>query len=194
MTNSFKPRPACARAAGLVLVIGLGILPGARAGRADGDSPYQVDARLKSPVMSLEEQREVASLRPPLLHLRVTSHFGERFNPVMRRTLMHRGVDYGAPSGTPVYAAQAGTITAIGMQAHAGVFVRIRHSRHVETLYAHLHRIMPGLKPGSVLRGGDILGFVGESGFATGPHLHYEILVGGAPVDPEAGIRKVGFP
>ena len=131
------------------------------------------------------EQFELRSLRPPLLHLEVTSPFGERLNPVMRRKVFHKGVDYGAPTGTPVYAAQGGTVEAVGLQNHAGIYVRLRHSQQVETIYAHLHRIMPGLRRGSMLRVGDILGFVGSSGFTTGPHLHYEVLLGGQPVNPD---------
>ena len=131
------------------------------------------------------DEPELRSLRAPLLHLRVTSPFGERINPVMRRKVIHNGVDYGAPTGTPVYAAQFGTVEAVGMQDHSGIYVRLRHSSRVETIYAHLHRVMPGLRPGSILRGGDILGFVGSSGFTTGPHLHYEVLLAGLPVNPE---------
>ncbi len=131
------------------------------------------------------DEPELRSLRAPLLHLQVTSPFGERFNPVMRRQVFHKGVDYGAATGTPVYAAQNGMVEAVGLQDHSGIYVRLRHSKRVETIYAHLHRVMPGLRPGSILRGGDILGFVGSSGFTTGPHLHYEVLLAGLPVNPE---------
>jgi murein DD-endopeptidase MepM/ murein hydrolase activator NlpD len=99
--------------------------------------------------------------------------------------VFHRGVDYGAPTGTPVYAAQGGMVETIGLQDHAGIYLRLRHSAGVETVYAHLHRVMPGLRVGATLHRGDVLGFVGASGFATGPHLHYEILLDGQPVDPE---------
>lgn len=131
------------------------------------------------------DESELRSLRPPLIHLQVTSPFGERLNPVMRRKVFHKGVDYGAPTGTPVYAAQSGTVEVVGLQAHSGIYVRLRHSKRVETIYAHLHRIMPGLRSGSILRSGDILGFVGSSGFATGPHLHYEVLLSGRPINPD---------
>jgi murein DD-endopeptidase MepM/ murein hydrolase activator NlpD len=147
------------------------------------DSPLQDSAPAAR--SGIADATALQSLRPPLLHLRVTSPFGERLNPIMRRKILHRGVDYGAPSGTPVYAAQNGSVVALGAQDHAGIYVRLRHGGGVETLYAHLHWIMPGLRPGSYLRAGDILGFVGTSGFATGPHLHYEVLLGGSPIDPE---------
>jgi murein DD-endopeptidase MepM/ murein hydrolase activator NlpD len=150
-----------------------------------GDSPYQSGPVAGQHAITAGDGAELQTLKPPLLHLRLTSPYGERLNPIMRRKVFHRGVDYGAASGTPVYAAQSGTVVAVGMQDHAGIFLRLRHSGHVETLYAHLHRIMPGLRAGSFLRGGDIIGFVGASGFATGPHLHYEVLVAGQPIDPE---------
>jgi murein DD-endopeptidase MepM/ murein hydrolase activator NlpD len=98
----------------------------------------------------------------------------------------HEGVDYGAPSGTPVYAAQGGSIVALDRTAHSGLYMRLRHSSGVETFYGHLSRTMPGLKAGGVIRAGDVIGFVGESGFATGPHLHYEVLVNGRPIDPDS--------
>lgn len=151
--------------------------------RSAGDSPLQGGTAVV--VLAPHESLELQMLRPPLLHPRITSPFGERLNPIMRRRVMHRGVDYGAPSGTPVYAAQSGTVVMLGMQAHAGIFLRLRHNGRLETVYAHLHRIMPGLHAGSFLRIGDILGFVGASGFATGPHLHFEVLLAGRPVDPE---------
>jgi murein DD-endopeptidase MepM/ murein hydrolase activator NlpD len=134
--------------------------------------------------LSPNDERELAGLRPPLKHLIVTSPYGVRFNPVMRKRVLHSGIDYGSPSGTPVYAAQDGVVEAAAALDHFGIFVRMRHSKSIETLYAHLHRFMPGLHVGSVLRRGDIVGFVGESGFATGPHLHYEVIVNSHPVDP----------
>lgn len=146
-------------------------------------------AAAAAPVSGADQQM-LASLKPPLLHLAVSSPYGERLNPVRRTRAFHAGVDYAAPAGTPVYAAQSGTIEALGRKDRSGLYLRLRHSRGVETVYAHLHRFMPGLRPGSYLRGGDIIGFVGASGFATGPHLHYEVVVDGRPVDPVAGDGK----
>ncbi len=141
---------------------------------------------LDSPTQHLTpaDQLVLAGLRLPVSHPIVSSPYGMRFNPILRRRVLHCGIDYGSPSGTPVYAAQDGVVELASAQNHLGIFVRIRHSPRIETLYAHLHRFMPGLRTGSVLRRGDIVGFVGESGFATGPHLHYEVIVNGMPVDP----------
>lgn len=135
--------------------------------------------------LSPADQQVLHSLKPPLQRLVVTSPYGWRLNPIRRTKLFHAGVDYGAPSGTPVYAAQNGTVESLGLKDRAGIYLRLQHSKGVSTAYAHLHRIMPGLRRGSYLRAGDVIGFVGESGFATGPHLHYEILVNGAPVNPD---------
>jgi len=171
------------RLAALLLLAPLTVSAARGMDRVLGDSPFQSGPSAGE--LTTADGRELQALGAPLLYLRVTSPFGERLNPIMRRKVFHRGVDYGAAPGTPVYAAQSGTVVAAGMQDHAGIYMRLHHSGRVETLYAHLHRIMPGLRPGSFLRRGDILGFVGASGFATGPHLHYEVLLDGRPVDPE---------
>lgn len=132
------------------------------------------------------DRQVLGSLRAPMLNPVVTSPFGSRLNPVRRVRAFHEGVDYGAPSGTPVYAAQGGSIVALDRTAHSGLYMRLRHSSGVETFYGHLSRTMPGLKAGGAIRAGDVIGFVGESGFATGPHLHYEVLVNGRPIDPDS--------
>jgi murein DD-endopeptidase MepM/ murein hydrolase activator NlpD len=168
----------------LLTILILLLPPAGVAAEASADSPYPSSAAAAGQTLIAADKAELRSLRPPLLHARITSPFGERLNPIMRRMVFHRGIDYGAASGTPIYAAQLGTVVAIGLQDHAGIYVRLRHSGRIETLYAHLARLMPGLRRNAVLRAGDILGFVGASGFATGPHLHYEVLVNGQPIDP----------
>jgi murein DD-endopeptidase MepM/ murein hydrolase activator NlpD len=187
-TRGFAPTACGLR----LLAVATCLLPFATLATSPVPAQFDEEAPLKSWTAvprdrgaAATDEFELRALRPPLLHLQVTSPFGERLNPVMRRKVFHKGVDYGAPTGTPVYAAQFGTVEAVGMQDHSGIYVRLRHSQRVETIYAHLHRIMPGLHRGSILRGGDILGFVGSSGFTTGPHLHYEVLLGGKPVNPD---------
>ena len=98
--------------------------------------------------------------------------------------MFHAGVDLAAPDGTPVHAAQDGTVEVMEGVGHFGFCVRLRHDHGVETEYAHMLHFMPGLHRGSVIRRGDVIGFVGATGRATGAHLHYEVLVNGAPVDP----------
>ncbi|MDI3258167.1 MAG: M23 family metallopeptidase [Sinobacteraceae bacterium] len=131
------------------------------------------------------------SLRQPLLQLSIASPYGMRFDPVFKRRIFHEGVDYAAAPGTPVYAAQTGLVVVMRPIRGYGFYVRMRHAAGVETAYGHLTRFMPGLHAGSMLRCGDVIGFVGATGAATGPHLHFEILVNGRPIDPEAGSPRL---
>jgi murein DD-endopeptidase MepM/ murein hydrolase activator NlpD len=126
-------------------------------------------------------------LAPPLLALQVSSPYGLRTDPVSKRRRFHHGIDYAAPAGTPIHAARDGTIEVIEGRPGFGFYVRLRHAGGVETGYGHLLRFMPGLRRGSVLRRGDVIGFVGATGRATGAHLHYEVIVGGRQVDPSGG-------
>lgn len=125
-----------------------------------------------------------AFLRTPLDGARVSSGFGMRSHPVLGYTRLHRGMDFAAPAGTPVYAAANGTVASARHEGAYGRIVRLRHAGGVETRYAHLSRIAPGIAPGRRVRQGDVIGAVGSTGLSTGPHLHYEVVVGGQPVDP----------
>ncbi|OWJ65663.1 M23 family metallopeptidase [Inquilinus limosus] len=122
-------------------------------------------------------------LRTPVDGARLTSRFGARRHPVLGYTRMHRGVDFGAPSGTPIYAAGDGTVEMIGPQRGFGRYIRLRHNNRLSTAYAHMSRFAR-LKKGSRVKQGEVIGYVGSSGMATGPHLHYEVLVAGAQVNP----------
>jgi len=126
----------------------------------------------------------LAGLGKPLRNLAISSPYGMRINPALKVRLFHRGVDYAAPVGTPVYAAQDGVVEMMEGRRNYGFYVRMGHAAGVETGYAHMLRFMPGLHSGSVLRKGDVIGFVGATGLATGTHLHYEVLVHGQPIDP----------
>lgn len=125
-----------------------------------------------------------ATLRAPLGQLRVSSDYGMRLHPLARRERFHHGIDYAAPSGTPIRAAQDGQIKVMSGQKGYGHLVRMSHGHGVETVYGHLLKFMPGLKQGSVVRRGDIIGFVGSTGRSTGPHLHFEVLANGRQMDP----------
>lgn len=131
----------------------------------------------------------LASLRAPLDSLHVTSQYGwrDRLIKTSRRVQahFHYGVDYGAPRGTPVRVAQDGVIQTIGKKRGFGYYIRVAHENGVETAYAHLASFVQGLRRGEELNAGDVIGFVGTTGRATGPHLHYEVLVNGVPIDPE---------
>jgi murein DD-endopeptidase MepM/ murein hydrolase activator NlpD len=129
-------------------------------------------------------QSRLKSLVLPFPKSDVTSKFGLRFNPILKAHIFHRGVDFGAALGAPVRAAQDGVVEASGDSPGAGLRVRISHGDNVETCYEHLSNLAPGTRPGKVVHAGEIIGTVGKSGWATGPNLHYEVLVNGNQVDP----------
>jgi murein DD-endopeptidase MepM/ murein hydrolase activator NlpD len=112
------------------------------------------------------------------------SGFGERSHPLLHYMKMHTGVDWAAPSGTPIFAAGNGAIEEIGLKGGYGKYVRIRHANGYETAYGHMTAFARGLEVGSRVRQGQIIGFVGSSGLSTGTHVHYEILVNDRFVDP----------
>ena len=97
---------------------------------------------------------------------------------------MHRGLDFAAPRGTPVYAAGDGKITMIGKNGNFGNYIRIKHINGFETAYAHMRGFAKGLKRGSIVTQGQTIGYIGTSGLSTGPHLHYEVLLNGKQVNP----------
>ena len=116
---------------------------------------------------------------------RITSGFStRRFHPVLKRNRAHLGIDYGAPHGTPVKATAAGTVTRAGTWSSFGRIVEIRHVKGFSTRYAHLSSIARGVTVGAVVQQGQVIGRVGSSGLATGPHLHYEFLQGGTHRNP----------
>ncbi|RMG92837.1 MAG: M23 family peptidase [Zetaproteobacteria bacterium] len=127
-----------------------------------------------------------AYLRAPLKFTRISSRFTlRRKHPVLGFTRAHRGVDYAAPSGTPVRAVGDGRVVFIGWKGGYGRFIQIQHvNRDHSTAYAHLRRFARGLHRGSKVRQGQVIGYVGMSGLATGPHLHFEFRVRGAAVNP----------
>jgi murein DD-endopeptidase MepM/ murein hydrolase activator NlpD len=123
-------------------------------------------------------------LRTPVDGARITSGFGMRMHPLLGYSKMHKGIDFGAPTGTPIYAAGTGTIVEMGKKGAYGNYVRIRHNGEYQTAYAHMSKFAKGLRKGDQVRQGEVIGYVGATGRATGPHLHYEILVAGAQVNP----------
>ncbi len=124
-------------------------------------------------------------LRTPVKFTRISSRFtSARKHPVLGYTRAHKGVDYASPSGTPIHAAGNGTITVHGWVHGFGRYVRIKHNGTYSTGYAHMSRFAKGLKVGSHVRQGQVIGYVGMTGLATGPHLHYEVRIHGKPVNP----------
>jgi murein DD-endopeptidase MepM/ murein hydrolase activator NlpD len=126
-----------------------------------------------------------AFLRSPMEFSRITSGFsGARFHPVMQDWRAHKGVDYAAPVGTPVRATASGTVLFAGAQNGYGNVIHLKHQGAFSTLYAHLSRFAPQLRLGAKVSQGDVIGYVGQTGWATGPHLHYEFRVGDEQRNP----------
>lgn len=123
-------------------------------------------------------------LRSPLKFTRISSRFGMRFHPILRRRRPHNGVDYAAPTGTPVQASADGVVVQAGRNGGYGIFVKLRHGRRYTTSYAHLSRIASGITPGVRVEQGQVIGFVGSTGLSTGPHLDYRFTKDGRYVDP----------
>ena len=126
-----------------------------------------------------------AFLKAPLQYSRVSSRFsGSRMHPILRIRRPHYGVDYAAPIGTPVLSIGDGRVTRAGIESGSGRVVRIVHNSVYSTAYLHLSRFGAGIVPGSYVKQGDIIGYVGSSGLSTGPHLDFRFYKGGSPVDP----------
>ena len=125
-----------------------------------------------------------AILRTALKFTRISSTFGGRQHPIHGRWMGHKGVDYAAPTGTPIHSTADGVIEFAGTQSGYGNVIIVRHSDKYTTLYAHQSRMAPGMRKGVKVSQGELIGYVGSTGWATGPHLHYEFRIAGQPVDP----------
>ena len=126
-----------------------------------------------------------AFLRTPVAFTRISSRFTRgRWHPVLHHIRAHKGVDYAAPRGTPVKATSDGKIVFLGRKGGYGRVIIIKHGQRYSTLYAHLSRYKRGLHSGSHVRQGQTIGYVGQSGLATGPHLHYEFRINGVHHNP----------
>lgn len=125
-----------------------------------------------------------AFLRTPVEYGTLTSTFGYRRHPILNRIRQHKGVDYAAPTGTPIMASGDAVIKTMQRQRGYGNVVILSHDDHYETLYAHMSGFAEGLKVGQRVRQGTVIGYVGQSGLATGPHLHYEFHIDGVHHDP----------
>ncbi|MEM8751268.1 MAG: M23 family metallopeptidase [Pseudomonadota bacterium] len=123
-------------------------------------------------------------LRKPVPNGRFRSPFGMRRHPISRVLKMHNGVDFSAPRGTPIIAAGNGVVEKAGWAGGYGRQTIIRHANGYKTSYSHQHRIARGVRPGARVTQGQIIGQVGSTGYSTGPHLHYEVLVNGRKVNP----------
>ena len=124
-------------------------------------------------------------LRSPLRYRRISSYFSKkRFHPILKRYKAHHGIDYAAPTGTPVEAAGDGRIIFAGWKRGYGKYIVVRHNSSYTTAYGHLSRIKKGIKKGARVSQGAVIGLVGSTGISTGPHLHYEVRIRGRVVNP----------
>jgi murein DD-endopeptidase MepM/ murein hydrolase activator NlpD len=125
-----------------------------------------------------------AFLKSPLAFTRISSGFSLRKHPILGKWKRHTGVDFAAPTGTPIRASGDGTVNFVGVQNGYGNIVVLTHWSGYSTAYAHMSRFTSGLRKGQKVSQGDVIGYVGSTGWATGPHLHYEFRVNNEPRDP----------
>lgn len=132
-------------------------------------------------------------MRTPVDGARLSSGYGMRMHPILGYSRLHKGVDFAAGHGTPIMAAAGGTIVYAGSYRGYGNHVRIRHANGIETSYSHMSRFGRGATRGARVEQGEVIGYVGSTGMSTGPHLHYEVYVGGRPVDPRSAKLPTGY-
>ncbi|MCW5655139.1 M23 family metallopeptidase, partial [Hydrogenophaga sp.] len=136
-----------------------------------------------------------AFLRSPLEFSRITSGFTTaRFHPILQKWRAHKGIDYAAPVGTPVRATADAVAATVGHQKGYGNVIVLRHANSIQTVYAHLSGFRRDLRAGTRVQQGEVIGYVGMTGLATGPHLHYEFHVNGLHVDPLRSAPQPGPP
>jgi murein DD-endopeptidase MepM/ murein hydrolase activator NlpD len=134
-------------------------------------------------------------LKAPLSYKRISSGYtNARFHPITKKWTAHLQVDYAAPSGTPVVASANGTITSAGWEGGWGNMIRMKHDNGYTTHYGHLSAFAKGIKSGVSVNRGDLIGFVGATGWATGPHLDYGMKQNGKPVNPLSFVQPKGEP
>ncbi len=183
-------------AALLLLSAFLFFLPSSSADARSGNLVTVLDPVAANAIRPLDRPEQVEPTLPDRgLHLgdpidtskaRMTSGYGWRIHPVLKDKRLHRGVDWSAPKGTPVYAAEDGIVGMAGWRGNYGKLVTIKHAENVETYYAHLSGFAPGVVAGAGVKKGDVIGYVGMTGLATGNHLYYEVAINNERVDPLA--------
>lgn len=132
-------------------------------------------------------------LRTPTDAARISSGFGSRRHPILGYNRVHRGIDFAAPQGTPVYAAGDGLIEKAGWSGSYGKYIRIRHGGSFKTSYAHLRGFANGITEGARVKQRQVIGYIGSTGRSTGPHLHYEVIKDGEQVNPQTLRLAAGY-
>lgn len=153
-----------------------------------GQDCYAIPFEQDGVVQYFDEQGKStrkAFLKAPLKYSRISSHFSHgRYHPVLKIVRPHHGVDYAAPTGTPVHTIGDGVVIKKGYSGGAGNLVSIKHNAHYTTTYMHLSRYAKGLHVGSRVRQGQVIGYVGSTGLSTGPHLDFRVYKNGTPINP----------
>ena len=142
----------------------------------DNNKSEYFDAAGKSAVKAL--------MKTPINGASLSSGYGMRKHPILGYDRLHQGVDFAAPTGTPIMAAGTGFIEKIGMNGGAGNYIKIKHVNGYKTAYGHMNKFASGLKKGSKVTQGQTIGFVGSTGMSTGPHLHYEVIFNNKKINP----------
>ncbi len=148
---------------------------------------YRFDKAVGMEIPYFDRDGESANrllMKTPIEGARVTSSFGLRRHPISGFTKAHKGIDFGAPTGTPIMAAGDGVVVRAQRTGSFGHYIRIQHAKGYETAYAHLDGYARGVRKGKKVRQGDIVGYVGSTGRSTGPHLHYEVHLDGEAQNP----------
>jgi murein DD-endopeptidase MepM/ murein hydrolase activator NlpD len=169
------------------MAIGIGEIHGAwfrHAGKEFTAIPFEQDGKIEFFDAEGNSLRK-AFLKAPLRFSRISSRFtGSRYHPVLKRYTTHYGVDYAAPSGTPVLSIGDGVVISAGWSGGGGNMVKIRHNSVYSTAYLHLKAYGSGIRAGTYVRQGDVIGYVGSTGLSTGPHLDFRVWKNNAPVNP----------
>ncbi|WP_147074396.1 OapA family protein [Sulfuriferula plumbiphila] len=135
-----------------------------------------------------------AFLRSPIEFSRITSGFSMRYHPILKQWRQHKGVDYAAPTGTKIKAVADAVVAFVGQERGYGNFILLQHNGNYSTAYGHLSAFAKGLHKGEKIHQGDVIGYVGSTGWATGPHLHFEFRIAGVAVNPLTAKIPYTFP
>ncbi|MEM8616366.1 MAG: M23 family metallopeptidase [Pseudomonadota bacterium] len=165
------------------------VLFAALSGRVTQKAFYRFEAPDRGEVDYFQANGDSATrflMKTPINGARLSSSFGTRRHPISGYTRLHKGTDFAAPTGTPIFAAGHGVVERASRYGGYGNYIRLRHANGYKTAYAHLSRYGRGIKAGARVRQGQVIGYVGSTGASTGPHLHYEVHIKGKPVNAMA--------
>jgi murein DD-endopeptidase MepM/ murein hydrolase activator NlpD len=170
----------------VVVLVGMALVCSPRSLTAEsGSAIASANSQLRNtPSVTPGIAARFPALADPIEGASVSSGFGWRVHPILGVRKFHHGVDLAAPRGTPVHAAADGIVEEAGVRGGNGIYIRIRHGLQLLTSYSHLERVAANIRRGAWVTRDQVIGFVGMTGLATGPHLYYEVFVDGQKVNP----------